>query len=342
MDQRPAHRLLWTGFQGLDAHAVKTPFRPGGVVLFARNLDPDPQAGPARCAALVQGLQERWGPLAVAVDQEGGTVSRLRTWVGLTPSLRQIWQAGGPGACRRWGGLWGRGLGMLGFNVDFAPVADLFDPSPASAMGGRCASADPGETTQAAGAFLEGLEAEGVRGCLKHFPGLGGTRLDSHEGLPEILAPESLVQGLRPFQALAGPDRLVMVAHLKVPNSRGLPASLSSTCVAGNPWGVKARWIPDDLQMGGVDGYTWDDKVRNCLLAGHEALLVCQTEEDALACAKAVAKMPEALWAPAAVRFHSLRHALARFPGPFPAERWQAWVEEVRKEGAPLNQGAAK
>jgi beta-N-acetylhexosaminidase len=332
VDRSPAHRLLWTGFQGQDAARVQPGFQPGGIVLFARNLDPDPVAGPARCHALIQGLQERWGPLAVAVDQEGGAVSRLREWTGLTPGLRAVFAAGGPEGCRRWGGLWGRGLRLLGFNVDFAPVSDLYDPAPDSALGGRCASEDPEETAAAAGAFLEGLEAQGVRGCLKHFPGLGGTRLDSHVGLPEIEDAPRIARSLRPFQALAGPDRLVMVAHLKLPESQGLPASLSSRCVAGNPWGVKARWIPDDLQMGGVDGWTWDDKVRHCLLAGHEALLVCQTSEASLACAEAASRMPEALWAPAAARFRNLRRVLHCHAGPFQPDRWRAWVEDVRDE----------
>jgi len=332
VDRSPAHRLLWTGFTGLDAVQVQPGFQPGGIVLFARNLDPHPVAGPARCHALIGALQERWGPLAVAVDQEGGAVSRLREWVGLTPGLRAVFEAGGPEGCRRWGGLWGRGLRLLGFNVDFAPVADLYDPAPDSALGGRCASPDPQETIAAAGAFLEGLEAEGVRGCLKHFPGLGGTRLDSHVGLPETTDPAQLEANLAPFRALAHADRLVMVAHLKVPQSQGLPASLSARCVAGNPWGVKARWIPDDLQMGGAEGWSWEDKVRHCLMAGHEALLVCQTPEASLACAEAAARMPEALWAPAAARFRSLRRLLHCHAGPFQPALWKAWLEEVREE----------
>ena len=58
---RSAHQLLWTGFRGLDAAAVDLPFSPGGLVLFARNLDPDPIAGPARCRALIDGLQAHAG-----------------------------------------------------------------------------------------------------------------------------------------------------------------------------------------------------------------------------------------------------------------------------------------
>jgi len=336
VDKSPAQRLLWTGFTGQDAAKVQLGFQPGGIVLFARNLDPDPLAGPARCHALIQGLQERWGPLAVAVDQEGGTVSRLREWAGATPGLRRIWEAEGAEGCRLWGALWGRGLRLLGFNVDFAPVADLWDPSPESALGGRCASSDPFETQLAAGAFLEGLEGEGLKGCLKHFPGLGGTRLDSHVGLPEITDPERVLRHVRPFQALAKPGRLVMVAHVKLPMSEGLPASMSPRCVAGNPWGVKARWIPDDLEMGGAGGFTWEDKVRHCLLAGHEALLVCQTPEASQACALAAASMPESLWAPAAARFRDLRRTLPCHPGPFMPDTWKAWVQDVREAAESL------
>lgn len=334
MTRSPAQRLLWTGFAGLDGERVQLEFQPGGVVLFARNLDPDPAAGPLRCHALIEALQNRWGPLAVAVDQEGGAVSRLRAWVGVTPGLRKIWEKGGAEGCRLWGGLWGRGLRMLGFNVDFAPVVDLWDPAPEAYMGGRCASADPAEAAAAARAFLEALEAEGVRGCLKHFPGLGGTRLDSHVGLPENLDPVQLEAGLRPFRDLGHADRLAMVAHLKLPGSGDLPASFCPQCVAANPWGVKARWIPDDLEMGGAGGLSWDQKVRLSLEAGHEALLVCQTPEGWNACAEAAARMPEALWAPAAARFRSLRRTLRCNPGPFLPGAWKDWVQEVQEEAA--------
>ena len=329
------HRLLWIGLFALDGAEVPTAPQPGGVVLFARNLDPEPGTGPARCHGLLRDLQARWGveaPLAVALDQEGGAVSRLRTWVGPTPSLRRIWKRGGPEACQLWGDLWGRGLALLGFNVDFAPVADLW--AEAAAMGDRCASQDPLSAARAAGAFLAGLESAGVRGCLKHFPGLGGTTLDSHLGLPEQLEPPLIQRNVLPFQVLAHPDRLVMVAHLKLPATEGLPASLSPLGVAQNPWGVTARWLPDDLEMGGAADWSWDDRVRLCLQAGHQALLVCQTPAAVAACARAAEALPETLWRPAAQAFATLRQAL---PAPAPAfrpEAWGAWLAETRDHAA--------
>lgn len=330
-------RLLWRGVFGQDGPDVTGP-PAGGVVLFGRNLDPDPEAGPRRCADLVRDLQDRWGldvPLAVALDQEGGAVSRLRTWVGPTPTLRRLWTTGGPEACRQWGDLWARGMGLLGCNVDFAPVADLWQAD--SALGDRSASPAPLDAARAAGAFLRGLEGAGVRGCLKHWPGLGGTRLDSHLGLPEQGDPGVLARNRIPFLALGHPDRLVMVAHLRTPDTGGLPASLCPAAVAGNPWGLRARWLPDDLEMGGCQDWDWDERVRRCLEAGHQALLVCQTPEGIEACAMAARGLPEALWRPAEARFHDLRRSLPKPSGPFQSEAWRRWLEEIQTRARSLD-----
>jgi beta-N-acetylhexosaminidase len=329
--------LLWEGLFGLDAQDLAGP-QPGGVVLFGRNLDPDPATGPQRCAKLIRDLQDRWGapaPLAVALDQEGGAVSRLRTWVGPTPTLRRLWQADGARACAHWGNLWGQGLALLGFNVDFAPVADLWQAG--SAMGDRCASPDPMEAAQAAGAFLHGLEGAGVRGCLKHWPGLGGTALDSHLGLPELQDETRLRRNRLPFLALGHADRLVMVAHLLTPQTGGLPASLSPEAVAGNPWGLRARWLPDDLEMGGCQDWDWDERVRRCLEAGHQALLVCQTPAGIAACSQAAAGLPERLWRPAVANFLALRQGLPGRTAPFQPEAWRRWLQEIQTQARSLH-----
>jgi len=328
------HQLLWTGIFGLDAGPARPAFAPGGVVLFARNLDPDPDQGPERCFRLVRGLQagrDGGPPLVVAMDQEGAAVSRLRKWVGDTPAMRTIWLQGGPAACRRWGALWGRGLALLGCTVDFAPVADLWSPA-GSALGDRSAGQDPLDAARAAGAFLAGLEQAGVRGCLKHFPGLGGTSLDSHQGLPALADPAAIARNAAPFRMLAHQDRLAMVAHLLLPATGGLPASLSRAMVADNPWQVRARWLPDDLEMGGCAGWDWEQRVRLCLEAGHQALLVCQTPEGTAACARAAEGLPESLWRPALAQFESLRRQLPPAPAGFDRAAWGAWVREVRDE----------
>ncbi|WP_257305287.1 glycoside hydrolase family 3 N-terminal domain-containing protein [Geothrix campi] len=328
-----SHQLLWTGFRGLDAPEVELPFAPGGLILFARNLDPDPVAGPARCRALVAGLQARYGaelPLAVALDQEGGPVSRLRPWVGPTPPLRRIWTGGGAEACATWGRLWGEGLCLLGFNVDFAPVVDLWDGHPDAGIGDRAASADPTEVAAAAGAFLHGLESTGVRGCLKHFPGLGGTTLDSHLGLPALTEGPQIDRNVAAFIPLAHPDRLVMVAHLRTPASAPLPASLHRGSVLANPWGLQGRFLPDDLEMGGCADWSWDDRVRLSLEAGHQWLLVCQSPEGWTACAEAAGRLPEALCRGPLQAARAMRRNLIPGALPFEPQAWQAWLERLR------------
>lgn len=336
------HELLWIGFEGKDGTQVDPGFIPGGLVLFARNLDPDPLFGPDRCHALIRDLQHRWGRerlLPIALDQEGGAVSRLKGWVGETPSFRTIWTKGGAAGCERWGRLWGRGLNLLGFSVDFAPVADLHDGHAGTGIGDRTASEHPAETALAAGAFLSGLESTGVRGCLKHFPGLGGTRVDSHKSLPELRDMEQISKNLLPFRVLAHRDRLVMVAHLRLPGTDGHPASLHRGTVAANPWGVQGRWIPDDLEMGGCSDWSWEDRVRLCLEAGHQALLVCQTTQGVQACAEVAARLPDTLVDQAVHGFGDLRASLrpaAKIR--FERKAWDMWLETLHQEARSVSE----
>jgi len=325
--------LLWRGIWGLDASDVSGP-KAGGTVIFARNLDPDPESGPERLFRLNQAIQRAWGatcPIAVAIDQEGGKVSRLRAWAGETPSLRQIWLHGGAEACGLWGRLWGEGLGLLGISVNFAPVFDLFDGREDTGLGNRCASEDPEEVCLAAGAFLDGIESTGVRGCLKHFPGLGGTQVDSHHAMPSIGDPSVIAKNAVPFLRLTKPRSLVMVAHLQTPESCGLPASLHRGHVAENAWGISANWIPDDLEMGGCVAPDWQTRLRLALEAGHIALLVCQTQEAVQQAAEAAETLDNRLASEALEPFRSFRESLRQMPETFDKASWGAWVGDVKQ-----------
>jgi beta-N-acetylhexosaminidase len=213
--------------------------------------------------------------------------------------------------------------------VDFAPVLDLWDGHPEAGIGDRAASSSPSEAAAAAGAFLHGLESTGVRGCLKHFPGLGGTSLDSHKGLPVLTDPDRVDRNASAFVPLAHPDRLIMVAHVRTPASGPLPASLHRGSVAENPWGIQGRFLPDDLEMGGCADWSWDERVRRSLEAGHQWLLVCQTPAGWTACAEAAGRLPEALCRPALAATHSLRRNLPA-PLPFTLQAWQDWLARLR------------
>ena len=155
--------------------------------------------------------------------------------------------------------------------------------------------------------------------------------MDSHKALPELNDELMIQRNALPFMALSNKDRLIMVAHLKTPSTGSLPASMHRGSVAENPWGVRGRFLPDDLEMGGCTDWSWEDRVRLCLEAGHEWLLVCQSEQGIRACAKALAEQPEALWLPALAKNRSMRNNLPPHqPGPLDRVAWKAWVEQVR------------
>jgi beta-N-acetylhexosaminidase len=120
-----------------------------------------------------------------------------------------------------------------------------------------------------------------------------------------------------------------MVAHLRTPASGGLPASLHRGSVRDNPWGVQGRFLPDDLEMGGCAEWSWDDRVKLSLEAGHQWLLVCQTPQGWSACAEAAGRLPEALWAPALEASRSLRRHLPA-PLPFDGAAWQDWLARLQ------------
>ncbi|HEX4441390.1 MAG TPA: glycoside hydrolase family 3 N-terminal domain-containing protein, partial [Thermoanaerobaculia bacterium] len=191
---------------------------PFGVILFRRNIEAPDQV--RELVASVRAL----GTRLVFVDQEGGPVDRLRDLLGPSPSFAR---AAAAGQARGAGALAGAALAALGIDVDLAPVVDRAMPGAgASVLGERSPSADAGDVVRAAAEFLDGLHGEGVGGCLKHFPGLGRARLDSHLELPVV--PEDRHQealDLAPFDALMPVARAVMISHAADPN--GVPATLS-------------------------------------------------------------------------------------------------------------------
>ena len=218
---------------------------------------------------------------------------------------------------------------MLGFNVDFAPVLDLWDGHPGAGIGDRAASEVPLEAAAAAGAFLHGLESTGMRGCLKHFPGLGGTTLDSHQGLPALEDAGTVDRNAQAFLPLAHPDRLVMVAHLRTPASGPVPASLHRGSVQDNPWGLQGRFLPDDLEMGGCADWSWDDRVRLSLEAGHQWLLVCQTPKAGRPVPRPSAASRPPLLARAFESTQSMRRHLTPAPS-FDPQVWKDWTTRLQ------------
>lgn len=233
----------------------------GGICYFAANLvDADQTremlANTARYSEEVCGL-----PIFLCVDEEGGTVSRVGGNPGFgvdnVGDMRDVGATGDVGYAREVAQHIGTYLSYLGFNVDFAPDADIAS-NPSGTMGLRSFGATADAVAPMVAAQVEGFAEAGVLCAAKHFPGIGGATGDSHDAriysqrtLDEIRAEE-----LRPFEAAIEADvPFVMVGHLSMPAVTGDddPATLSSEIVSDllrGELGYQGIIITDSMAMG--------------------------------------------------------------------------------------------
>ena len=222
--------LTQTMRQNLEQYPV------GGIAVFKKNIQDENQL-----SSLIADFQSASKiPMIVAVDEEGGAVARLANheafFLPKYTSARDIGKTGDPEQARQMGRTIGGYLRFYGFNLDFAPVADV-DSNPANPVIGRRAySTDAQQTAQMVAAAVEGFHEAGMLCTVKHFPGHGDTGQDSHyraatsyKTWEEMKAMEML-----PFEAgiAAGAD-VVKTAHITTPNATtdGLPSSLSYTMI---------------------------------------------------------------------------------------------------------------
>jgi len=284
-----AGRCLMVGIPGpsLDgpARGALESLRPGGVILFRRNLD-----DPGQLARLIGDLQEVLAPpTLVALDQEGGRVSRLERFIGPTPSAVDLARAG-DSPTSAFGQATASALRALGFNLDFAPVVDLCEARAENGIGNRSFGTDPIRVSSLAGSFLDGLQRAGVAGCLKHFPGLGDTDVDSHDRLPTVRRGMQRLdsEDLLPYRSLADRAASVMVGHGHYPAldpRPGLPATLSPAIVSGllrDRIGFGGLVVSDDLEMGAVAAIDRGGSAAvAAVAAGCDLILYCSDLERA-------------------------------------------------------------
>lgn len=253
--------------------------RPGGIILFRRNIEEA-----AQVAALLRDATEIAGaPLFRCVDLEGGLVDRLRDLIAPMPSAAAVFASGKPGNFARHGKLIAREAKAAGFNVVLAPVLDLAPPASASVMRTRVVSANASDAIAYAMGFINGLESEGVVGCGKHFPGLGGGTLDSHDATPLIERTwEQLWQeDLTVFRALASRLPMMMVSHAAYPEVKdGRPASISQfwiSTVLRKRMSFGGLVLSDDLEMGGIlTKCSIEEAAIQAIAAGTDLIEICR------------------------------------------------------------------
>ena len=257
-----AGSLLVVGLGGTELTDLERAWlklvRPAGVILFRRNI-----VNPQQTRTLLGEATAFCAPHSFrCVDVEGGLVDRLRDALAATPSAHAVANAarltGKHGLIREHAELIAQGIKAFGFNTTLAPVVDLALPESEQVLGTRASGATPEHVVDYARQFLAGLSGRGVVGCGKHFPGLGGSSLDSHQETPFIRRGQAEWRlHLAPYKEQRRELPMVMVNHAAYPDTPGKhrPASASPywiTTVLRKRIGYSGIIFSDDMEMGGI------------------------------------------------------------------------------------------
>lgn len=226
----------------------------GGVILYARNIESRGQV-----AAQAAALREARADILVAIDEEGGDVTRLEAGTGSSyPGNRALGVVDDVNLTRAVATAIGRELASAGINLDFAPVADVNTNPDNPIIGTRAFGDRPERVAPHVAAFVQGLQSAGVAACAKHFPGHGDTTIDSHRGLPisDQDADELAHGALVPFRsAIEAGVAAIMTAHLRLPAYDTVPATLSRRVLDDllrGELGFKGLIVTDALDMSAI------------------------------------------------------------------------------------------
>ena len=261
----------------------------GGLVYFKQNIQSEEQLK----EMLADTVSYSSFPIFLGVDEEGGSVARVADALGLenVGPMADIGSAGDVQAAYAANQTIGTYLSSYGFNVDFAPIADVLTNPDNTVIGDRAFSDDPQTAADMVAGAVEGLQSAGVSACLKHFPGHGDTAGDSHTGAAETdrTKEEMAAAEFLPFQSgiEAGAD-MVMVGHISAPNLTGgekVPASLSEEIITGilrSELGYDGIIITDAMNMAAVtDYYEADVAAIMALKAGADMILMPEDFQQA-------------------------------------------------------------
>ena len=289
--RQAAGSLLVVGLNGTELTALERAWlrlvRPGGVILFRRNIT-DPQ----QTRALLEEATGFCSPRAVrCVDVEGGTVNRLRDALAPIASAQAVAEAmrtaKKAALARKHGELIARMVKAFGFNTTLAPVVDLALPEASDILGSRTAGENAAQVNEYASEFLAALDAQNVVGCGKHFPGLGGAAGDTHFVTPEIQRTLSQLwdEDVAPYRELHRSMPMIMMNHAAYPRTPGKnePASASRFWIAETlrkRIGYKGIIFSDDLEMGGILKFLpVEDAAVAAIRAGSDLLEICHSPE---------------------------------------------------------------
>lgn len=270
--------------------------KPGGFILFAENFTTYDKT-----LNLIKSIKETADiPMFMSVDQEGGTVQRLKSLSDVQatkiPAMFDVGKTGDSDIAYQIGGVIGEELKVFGINVDFAPVLDVVESRNQSFIGSRSFGTTPDLVSEMGIQLGKGLEDKGVIPVYKHFPGHGSTTTDSHYDLPVInkTKDELMEKELIPFKNAIGEGAdIIMIGHLAIPKITNdkTPASLSKILITDllkTELNYQGLVVTDALNMGALTkNYKESEIYEMAINAGVDLLLMPKSSSSAMSSIKA-------------------------------------------------------
>ena len=253
----------------------------GGIILYAWNIEDETQL-----ASIISQVRSLKGNPLLCIDEEGGRVSRLANNpnfdVKKYESMAAIGATGDPKNAYECGNTIGTYLKYYGFDIDFAPVADVNTNPDNIIIGPRAFSDKPEVAAPMVTSYLQGLKDAGITGCVKHFPGHGDTSDDTHTGYVQSLKTWEEMKDCEMVTFRAGIQwgcQLIMTAHIAVPNVTGstIPSTMSSVVLQDKlrgELGYQNIIITDGMEMGAITKhYTSGEAAVGSIKAGVDIVL---------------------------------------------------------------------
>ena len=280
-------QLLMIGIHGKtlndDAKFMLNEYRVGGIILFDRNMESKDQVKSLITDINKTGKSAGLTPLFIGIDQEGGAVARMEDQLIKVPPAEEVGKESVEQAASLAKQV-GTELKDLGFNINFAPVADL------GLTYGRSFSRNPDEVVRYASAIGKAYEEAGLWYSYKHFPGIGKTDVDLHADTSVVPVPKEtlLNEDTKVFVDLIKQSKpntyAIMVSHAVYPQiDPDHPSSLSKAIITDwlrKDMGYNGVVVTDDMDMGALaKHYTFGDMAVQSILAGSDILLVCHEYE---------------------------------------------------------------
>ena len=265
----------------MKMRSTNTNYPVGGIILYAWNIDNETQL-----SHIISQIRSMNGNPLLCIDEEGGRVSRIANNPNFNvkkyESMAAIGATGDPQNAYECGNTIGTYLHRYGFDIDFAPVADVNTNPENVIIGPRAFSDDPAVAASMVTSYLQGLKDAGVTGCIKHFPGHGDTKADTHYGYASTQKTWDEMRDCEMVTFRAGIQwgcQMIMTAHIGAPNVTGsdIPSTMSSIILQDKlrgELGHRNIIITDGMEMGAItQQYTSAEAAVGSIQAGVDIVL---------------------------------------------------------------------